>query len=198
MARISKARKQKTRHLMEAEILSDEHILHLAKQAVAKVRVPPGIMTYEERLASALYGIANGYWKFNPENFQSTREWLSMQAYYQIKTDAAKRTRTLSRETAIEEPERIIATGTKTPQRQIENEEKAEAVRKLLLTLNRRDRAIVTRVCLQGETFTRVAKSFRMSRYEVQKRYKEAMGRLREVAVYATELARNEKNQEGN
>ena len=108
MARISKARKQKTRHLMEAEILSDEHILHLAKQAVAKVRVPPGIMTYEERLASALYGIANGYWKFNPENFQSTREWLSMQAYYQIKTDAAKRTRTLSRETAIEEPERII------------------------------------------------------------------------------------------
>ena len=112
-----------------------------------------------------------------------------------MEADAAKRTRTLSRETVIEEPERIVATGTKTPQRQIENEEKAETVRKLLLTLDRRDRAIVTRVCLQGETFTRVAKSFRMSRYEVQKRYKEAIGRLRSVMVYAAERIRNEKSE---
>ena len=168
---------------MEAERLSDEHILHLAKQAVAKVRVPPGIMTYEERLASALYGIANGYRKFDPENWQSTREWLAMQAYYQIKTDAGKMTRTLSRETTIDEPERIVAERSITPERQIESEEDAETLRKLLDTLDRRDRAIVTRICLNGQTFTQVAKSFGMKRSEIQRRYKEAIGRLQEIGM---------------
>ena len=170
---------------MEAERLSDEHILHLAKQAVGKVRVPPEIMSYEECLESALFGIANGYRKFDPENWQSTREWLAMQAYYQIKTDAGKKTRNVSRETAIGEPERLAAERTRTPDEELVLEEKSESAEKLLARLDPRERTTVTLICLRGQTLTQVAKRFRMKRSEVQRRYRDALDRLREIAVQA-------------
>ena len=41
--------------------------------------------------------------------------------------------------------------------------------------LDRRDRAIVTRICLNGQTFTQVAKTLRMKRGEVQYDFVEVM-----------------------
>ena len=170
---------------MGAERLTDEHILRLANQAVAKAKVPSDVMSYDDCLESALYGIAEGYRKFREDNFQSTREWLSMQAYYQIKTDLRKRLKKASRETPLENAEALESERTRTTLEEMEHEERAHALETLLSTLKRRERLIVTRIAIDGETFTQVAKSLRMKRTEVQKRYKDSLDFLRATALLA-------------
>ena len=166
-------------------MLSDEHILRIANQAVAKVKVPPEVMSYEECLESAMFGIAAGYKKFVADNFQSTREWLAMQAYYQIKTDLRKKLRTSSRETTLETPKKNPSETTKTPDEEMIHEELAHALETLLSTLKSRERTIVTRIAICGDTFTQVAKSLRMKRSEVQKRYRDSLDFLRATALLA-------------
>lgn len=178
---------------MEAEQLTDEHLMRIANQAVAKVKVPPEVMSYEECLESALYGIAEGYRKFREDNFQSTREWLSMQAYYQIKTDLRKKLRTASRETPLDAPEKRRSERTKTPDEEMEHRERAHALETLLSTLKSRERAIVTRIAINGETFSQVAKSLRMTRYEVQKRYRDSLDFLRAAALFAAASIEKER-----
>lgn len=170
---------------MGAERLTDEHILRLANQAIAKAKVPSDVMSYDDCLESALYGIAEGYRKFREDNFQSTREWLSMQAYYQIKTDLRKRLKKTSREAPLENADALESERTRTTLEEMEHEERAHALETLLSTLKRRERLIVTRIAIDGETFTQVAKSLRMKRTEVQKRYKDSLDFLRATALLA-------------
>lgn len=170
---------------MGAERLTDEHIMRLANQAVAKAKVPSEVMSYDDCLESALYGIAEGYRKFQEDNFQSTREWLSMQAYYQIKTDLRKRLKKASREAPLENEDALESERTRTTLEEMEHEERAQALETLLSTLKRREMAIVTRIAIDGETFTQVAKSLRIKRTEVQKRYKDSLDFLRSTALLA-------------
>ena len=166
--------------------LSAEHYMRMANQAVTRANIPPSVMSRDECLSSALYGIVVGWERYNEDAWQSSFEWLSMQAYYQVKNDYKKRLRELQRTVPVEDfswiPSRIPS-----PDREMESEEESEAVSALLSVLPRLDRAIVKRIAIHGDNWKRVAKRFRLRMGEVKKRYFGALEKLRIVALAEAE-----------
>ena len=168
--------------------LSDEHYMRMANQAVTRANIPPSVMSREECLESALCGIAIGWERYNEDAWQSSFEWLSMQAYYQIKNDYKKRLRELQMAMPVEDFS-WIPSSTLSPQQEIEREEQSEAVSALLSVLPRLDRAIVKRIAIHGDNWKRVAKRFRLWMGEVKKRYFGSLEKLRIVALAAAEAS---------
>lgn len=166
--------------------LSAEHYMRMANQAVTRANIPPSVMSREECLESALYGIVVGWERYNEDAWQSSFEWLSMQAYYQVKNDYKKRLRELQRTVPVEDfswiPSQIPSPG-----REMESEEESEAVSALLSVLPRLDRAIVKRIAIHGDNWKRVAKRFRLRMGEVKKRYFGSLEKLRVIALAAAE-----------
>lgn len=175
---------------------SDEHLMRLANSAIRRANIPPEIMTYDECLSSALTGIAVGWERYNRQNWQSSLEWLSMQAYYQIKTDCKKRVREMQRENQSEDISWIESPKTLSPPQEMILEERSEAVNALLSILSRRDRVIVTRIAVHGENFKTVAKRCKISLYQVKKRYLAALDKLRLVAIFAAEIVKDADNRD--
>ena len=168
--------------------LSEEHYLRMANQAVTRANIPPSVMSREECLSSALYGIAVGWERYNEDAWQSSFEWLSMQAYYQIKNDYKKRLRELQRTMPVEDFA-WVPSQNKTPGQEMECEEESEAVSALLSVLQPLDRDIVRRIAVNGDNWKRVAKRFRLRMGEVKKRYFAAIEKLRVVALAAAEAS---------
>lgn len=166
---------------------SADHLMRLANQAVARANIPSEIMTREECLNSALYGIARGWDKYNRKLWQSSLEWLSMQAYYQIKNDCDKRLRTLNQEPTADNLDQMESPKTVTPLEAMVAEESAEGVEALLSVLSKRDRKIVTRIVFHGDSCRAVARRLGIKFGEVKKRYQSALDKMRLVAVIAAE-----------
>lgn len=185
MAKMSLKRAQKTRYLNSPPQLTDEHILNIAHQAVIKAKIPTEVMSYDDCLDMALFGIAKGYDKFNRDkqgvydkyaNWGSKFvPWISMKAFYAIKDEARKRSLNNTRETPLEESEQREARDTKTPLEERYAEERNSAVRKLLSCLRKKDREIVSRLCLDGESVNKVAKRLNKKRKAVEKRYNDLL-----------------------
>lgn len=190
-------KKSKTQFLNSPENLTDEHILRIAHQAVAKARIPSEVIPYEDCLDIALMGIARGYEKFNRDkngeynpyaNWGSKiRPWLSMQALFAIRDEAKKRRIELSRQTLLEETEFLEDQETLTPLDEMIQEERTQAAETLLSCLKKQDRDIVRRICIFGESIAHVAKRFRLKRKEVEKRYNDSLDYLRSVSLAAYE-----------
>lgn len=178
---MKKSRKAKTRHLNEAERLTDEHLLRLAKQAVKKAKIPPGVLSYDECLSAALFGIANGYKKFQEDQWRSTREWLSMQALYQIRMDAKKAALNASREITSDCFDWTAAPLSLTPLEDSIESENTICLETLLKTLPQREEKIVRAVALGGESFASVARRLRLPRTQVIRTYRSALRRLRQI-----------------
>lgn len=183
MARKKRHRECKEqRRLYETEMpASEEHLMRLANQAVTRARIPPEIMSREECLDSALYGIAVGWKRYNPNIWQSSLEWLSMQAYYQVKSDCKKKLKTLNRENGTDDLEWVVCPRSHHPLDAMAREEAAAKFNALLSVLPKRDRAIVTRIAVMGETFKAVAKRHRLKRGEVMRLYAASLDKLRAV-----------------
>lgn len=169
---------------------SDEHLMRLANSAVHRANIPPEIMSYDECLSSALLGITIGWERYNRRNWQSSLEWLSMQAYYQIKSDCKKRMTELQRENKAEDVSWIESQKTLTPPQEMIREERSAAVNALLNILSRRDRVIVTRIAIYGENYKTVAKRCKISLLQVKKRYLAAIEKLRLIAISAAEVVK--------
>lgn len=175
--------------------LSAEHYMRMANQAVTRANIPPSVMSRDECLDSALYGIALGWERYNKDAWQSSFEWLSMQAYYQVKNDYKKRLRELQKMVPVEDLSRVPSQ-TLSPGQEMESEEESEAVSALLSVLPRLDRAIVKRIAIHGDNWKRVAKRFSLRMGEVKKRYFEALEKLRVVAIAAAEATEEEKRED--
>lgn len=166
--------------------LSNEHYQRMANQAVTRANIPPSVMSRDECFASAMYGIALGWERYNKDAWQSSFEWLSMQAYYQIKNDYKKRLRELQQTKQIDDFS-WISSQTATPDKEMEREEQSDALNALLSVLPRLDRAIVKRIAINGDNWKRVAKRFHLRMGEVKKRYYASLEKLRAVAISARE-----------
>ena len=185
MAKMSLRRMEKTRYLNSPPPLTDEHILNIAHQAVVKAKIPAEVMSYDDCLEIALFGIGKGYDKFNRDkegvydkyaNWGSKFiPWISMKALYAIKDEARKRSLNNSRETLIEELEQREASDTKTPIEDRYIEERNSAVRRLLSCLHKKDREIVQRLCISGESVNKVARLMNKKRKAIEKRYSDLL-----------------------
>lgn len=156
-------------------------MLNIAKLAVKKSHIPFALMDYEEQLSSALFGIALGLKKYEVERWQSLREWLSMQALYQIRTDAHKKSTITAREVSTEElawAESLTAT----PLALLLSDETSDKLEKLMAKLTRRQRALVRRIAIGGETFAAVAKRLRLPRGQIMREYRAALKLLAQTA----------------
>lgn len=174
---------------------SNEHLMRLANSAVRRAKIPSEIMSYDECLSSALLGITIGWERYNRRNWQSSLEWLSMQAYYQIKSDCKKRMRELQRENKAEDVSWIESPKTLPPLQEMIREERAAAVNAMLSILSRRDRMIVTRIAIHGENYKTVAKRCKISLLQVKKRYLAAIDKLRTFAISAAEVIKETDNE---
>lgn len=166
---------------------SDEHLMKLANKAVSKARIPASIMSYDECLSSAYLGIMKGWEKYDANAWQSSLEWLLMQGYYQILSDAKKTTRNLSREIPREDFDYEEDSERPSPLEQLEEEEREDAINALLSVLSKRDRIIVRRIAIYGESAQKVSRRLKLKRSEVKKRYAEAIERLKLIIVAAAE-----------
>lgn len=177
---------------------SDEHLMRLANQAIRRARIPADIMTYEECLSSALMGITVGWERYNRRNWQSSLEWLSMQAYYQIMSDCKVRVREMNRNQSVEDITRYESVKTPSAIKEAEREERAQAVNALMSVLSLRDRKIVTLIAVDGLNYKATAKKLRMRLFEVRKRYLAALDKLRLVGLYAAETVRESESENEN
>ena len=170
-------RRNLTRHLNELGEFSADHLANIAKNAVLRAKIPFDKMSFEDQISSAYFGIAKGLENFQPGAWQSSRVWLSMQAYFQLKNDFKRAVQNRQREMPI--IEETSANSAELPPLDMSIlDEDRERFYRAFNRLSKRQQKIVWASAVNGEHFSHIAAQMNLSRTLVIREYRKAVSAL--------------------